>query len=130
MKKIILATSLILLLLSCSKDNTNIEPILNITKSTWFTKTSGNSGMVLLVISGSTNADKVTVETYGDGEIGVYNVVLDLKNNFSNDTIGISFTYFPSTPPSGQFQSSTKIRAVKGDVTFVETLTSGQLSFE
>ena len=50
--------------------------------------------MVSLVISGSINADKVTVETHGDGLIGFYDIVLDSKNNFSNDTIGISFTFF------------------------------------
>lgn len=100
------------------------------TKTTWFTTALNSFGTVKVVISGSTNADKLTVETYGDGIIGVKDVILDSKKNFANDTTEISFTHFASSGvPNGLFQSTTKIRAIKGTDTLVQTVKSGLLSY-
>jgi hypothetical protein len=127
---------------SCKKDdNTDSTKVYNdskgttisITNSQWFTTTKGNSsssiGYVNLLLSGSTNADKVTVRTFGDGIINDEDVVLDSKRTFNKDTIGISFMHYSSNPPSDEFESSTIIKAYKGTDTLVITLNSGKLKY-
>lgn len=89
----------------------------------------GGFWFLSLVLSGSTNADKVTVETYGDGVIGEQNISLDSQKYFSNDTIGISFSHYSTTPPSGEFSMSTTIKACKGLDTLKVTLNSGNLKY-
>ena len=91
--------------------------------------TDGLFGNIILSISGTTNADIVTIESYGDGDISEAPLLLDSNNNFI-DTIGISFTYFGSTIPTGEFESRTKIKAIKGNDTLVVTLNSGKLTFD
>ena len=119
---------------SCKKAEDNSPPNISVTSSNWFTTTSGNLtdglfGNVFLSISGTTNADILTIESYGDGDINETPLLLDSNNNF-NDTIGISFTFFGSTVPTGEFESSTKIKAIKGNDTLVVTLNSGKLKFD
>jgi len=101
--------------------------------SKWFTTKSGNSdngfGNVNLSILGNTNADKVTVETYGDGLIGDLDLVLDSKKNFKNDTIVVSFTHFSGTLPNEEFERITELKAIKGSDTLIVTLNSGKLKY-
>ena len=104
---------------------------LKITKSTWFTTTTNSNsfGQVNLAITGSTNADRVTVLTSGDGVIDEQNILLDTEKNFKQDTIGISFTHFTGTPPTTEFERSTVVKAYKGADTLTIKLNSGKLRY-
>ena len=104
---------------------------LKITKSTWFTTTTNSNsfGQVNLGITGSTNADRVTVLTSGDGLINEQNILLDTQKNYKQDTIGISFTHFTGTPPTTEFERSTVVKAYKGADTLTVTLNSGKLRY-
>jgi len=127
MKVKMLFIGLAVVLAACSKED---KAILDITGSKWFTTTSNGFGNIYLVISGSTNADKVLVEGYGDGIITQKSLVLDSKNNFSNDTCQISFCHFGSANiPTEVFTSTTKVRAIKGDDTSLVVLKSGDLKY-
>jgi len=109
---------------SCSKKD---DATLRITDSQWYlTRNILGGGEVNLKISGSTNGDKVTVRTYGDGVIFDENVELDSKKNFNKD-VGISFT--ATSVPSGEFEVSTKVMAYKGSDTLVVPLNSGKLKY-
>jgi hypothetical protein len=69
MKTIFLYVALIFAFASCKKDDTGI--VLNISSAQWHTSTNGGFWNLELILSGSTNADKVKVETHGDGLLGV-----------------------------------------------------------
>ena len=142
MKTTILFLSLAIVLSSCKKlDQVDIASNFNdskgtsisLTDSKWFTSKSGNStnglGKVNLLISGSTNADKVLVETYGDGVRADFDLALDQQKNIKKDTISISFMHFSGTPSSESFQCSTKLKAIRGSDTLVVTLNSGKLRY-
>jgi hypothetical protein len=127
MKIKMLFIGLVVVLVACSKED---KAIMDITSSKWFTTTGNGFGDVNLVISGSTNADKVLVECYGDGLITEKNVVLDSKNNFSNDTCQLSFFYFGiANIPTEVFTRSAKVRAIKGTDTLLVVLKSGDLKY-
>ena len=133
MKTVILFLSVVLTIASCEKAEDNSPPNLSVTSSDWFTTTTGNLtdgffGNVYLSISGATNADNVTIETYGDGEISEHSLLLDSNNNF-NDTICISFIHFSHTIPTGEMESNTKIKAIKSNDTLVVTLNSSKITF-
>jgi hypothetical protein len=126
MKKIIFLLSIIALA-SCSKKENNSPATLSITNSQWYlTRTNYGGGMVNLKIVGSTNGDKVTIRTYGDGVRSDENVELDSKKRF-NKNIVISFT--ATSVPSGEFEVSTKIMAYKGTDTLTVPLNSGILKY-
>ena len=126
MKKIIFLLSIIVLA-SCSKKEDNSPAILDITDSQWYlTRTNYGGGMVNLNIAGSTNGDKVTIRTYGDGVRSDENVELDSKKRFNKDIV-ISFT--ATSVPSGEFEVSTKIMAYKGTDTLAVPLNSGILKY-
>lgn len=104
------------------------KPILVITKSQWLATVKDNGmGEVSLLISGRTNADKITVENHGDGVIFEQDVKLRPNKTFVNEKMGISFTRF-ATP--GKFQKRTLVRAYKGLDTLTDTLTSGDLEYK
>jgi hypothetical protein len=114
----------IIAFVSCSKKD---DAALRITDSQWYlTRNILGGGEVNLKISGSTNGDKVTVRTYGDGVIFDENVELDSKRNFNKD-VGISFT--ATSVPSGEFEMSTKVMAYKGSDISVVYLKSGKLKY-
>jgi hypothetical protein len=131
MKKfsLIIKTSLCFILLivvfaSCSKET---DTILNLTNSQWYlTRTNNGGGLVNLKIEGSTNSDKVTIRTFGDGVVSDRTVGLDSKKNFKEDVV-ISFT--ATSVPSGEFEVSTKVMAYKGSDTLVVPLNSGKLKY-
>jgi hypothetical protein len=126
MKKIIFLLSIIALA-SCSKKEDNSPATLSITYSQWYlTRTNYGGGMVNLKIAGSTNSDKVTVRTYGDGLVSDENVELDSRKNFNKDVV-ISFT--ATSVPSGEFEVNTKVMAYKGIDTLVVPLNSGKLKY-
>jgi hypothetical protein len=126
MKKIIFLL-LIIGFSSCSRKDDNRDTTLDITNSQWYlTRTNYGGGLVNLKIAGSTNGDKVTVRTYGDGELSDENVELDSKGDF-NKNIVISFT--ATSVPSGEFEVSTKVMAYKGTDTLVVPLNSGRLKY-
>jgi len=105
---------------------------LNVTKSYWYTSSLQASkltfGHINLIVEGETNADKVTIQTKGDGLIGEY--PLKLRNGKFCDTIQISFTHDITLPHnSTPFYSTTKLKAyLKSDV-LETTLTSCPLTY-
>jgi hypothetical protein len=126
LKKIIFLL-VIIVFASCSKKEDNSDIILSITNSQWYlTRTNYSGGVVNLKIEGSTNSDKVTIRTYGDGVVSDENVELDSKKNFNKDIV-ISFT--ATSVPSGEFEVSTKVMAYKGTDTLVVPLNSGKLKY-
>lgn len=142
MRIIILFLSFTLVFTSCERDD-NADSIkvytdskgtsISLANSKWFTTKSGDSyngfGNVNLSISGITNADKVTIETYGDGLRGNLELVLDSKKNFNTDTIMVSFTHFSGTLPNDAFERSSILKAIKGKDTLIVTLNSGKLKY-
>jgi hypothetical protein len=126
MKKIILLL-IIIGLASCSKNTDNIDITLNITNSQWYlTRINNVGGMVNLKITGSTNADKVTIRTYGDGVVYDEKVELGSKKSFNED-ITISFTM--DSVPGGEFEVSTKVMASNSTDTLIVPLNSGKLQY-
>ena len=126
MKRIIILF-VIIAFASCSKKEDNIPATLNITNSQWYlTRTNYGGGMVNLKIEGSTNGDKVTIRTHGDGVNSDLNVELDSEKNFYKDVV-ISFT--ATSVPTTEFEVSTKVMAYKGTDTLVVTLNSGILKY-
>jgi hypothetical protein len=123
MKKIIFLL-VIIVFVSCSKRE---DATLRITNSQWYlTKNIYGGGEVNLKILGSTNGDKVTIRTYGDGVVSDENAELDSKKNFNSDIV-ISFT--ATSVPSGEFEVSTKVMAYKDTDTLVVPLNSGKLKY-
>ena len=126
MKKIIFLL-LIVLFASCSLIEDNSPATLSITDSQWYlTRTNYGGGIVHLKIAGSTNGDKVTIRTYGDGIVSDVNVELDSKKHFNKDVV-ISFT--ATSVPSGEFELSTKIIAYRGTDSITIPLSSGKLKY-
>ena len=112
---------------SCSKKEDDKDISLSMTTSQWYlTRTNYGGGMVNLKIAGSTNSDKVTVRTYGDGVESDENVELDSNKNLNKDVV-ISFT--ATSVPSGEFEVTTKVMAYKGTDTLVVPLNSGKLKY-
>ncbi|MFI5139672.1 MAG: hypothetical protein ACHQIM_17760 [Sphingobacteriales bacterium] len=122
---------------ACKKDNSNVNDkapakytdangTFVVLKTTdWFTTVQGSSGTVNLNISGNTNADKITITTYGDGLISDY-PINTTNESFNNANIGISFT---QSAGKTLFQQSTTLKAIKGTDTLKVTLASGNLQY-
>jgi hypothetical protein len=126
MKKIIFLL-VIIGFAACSKKVDISDITLNITNTQWYlTRINNVGGMVNLKVAGSTNGDKVTIRTYGDGVASDENVELDSKKNFNKD-ITISFSV--TAVPSGEFEVGTKVMAYKGVDTLVVHLKSGKLKY-
>jgi hypothetical protein len=126
MKKIVFLL-VIMAFASCSKKEDYNPATLNITDSQWYlTRNNYGGGMVNLKLEGSTNGDKVTVETHGDGVISDENVKLDSQKNFNIDIV-IAFTVH--SVPVGEFEVSTKVMAYKGMDTLSVPLNSGKLKY-
>ena len=143
MKKFILIISFISVFIACSKKATNPAPEyvytdskgtnLVINSSIWFTTLHENSEggfwNLHLLLSGYTNADRVSVTTYGDGLIDSEDLKLDSKKNFDQDTINIAFLHYTTTPPSGEFETGTTISIYKGSDTLVVYMKSGKMNY-
>ena len=126
MRKIIFLF-VIIMFASCPKKEDDSPATLSITNSQWYlTRTNYGGGMVNLKIAGSTNSDKVTIRTYGDGLVSDENVELDSRKNFNKDVV-ISFT--ATSVPSGEFEVNTKVMAYKGTDTLIVPLNSGKLKY-
>jgi len=102
---------------------------LRITNSVWFTTTTNSNsfGQVNLALTGTTNADKISIMTYGDGVSGERGIQLDTSKSFTNDTTVISFTHFSGNIPVTGFETSTILKAYKGLDTLKIKVNSGKL---
>lgn len=107
---------------------------LKIENCSWFTIVHHaprmDFGNVMLSIQGKTNAEKLTILTYGDGLRSDRPIVINPNGSFS-DTIQISFipiTYGSVLPKS--FNSQTILKAYLNSETFDTTFYSGNLHFE
>lgn len=138
-----LSMAAFLLLMSCEKEesvNSNQEYrdssgiSLDLSNCKWFvTKTvisSNNSfANVNLSIAGTTNADKVSIETFGDGLTSEQVLTMDKQKNFKTDSIVISFRHFTGAFPTEEFESHTRIFVYKGLDTMVVDLKSHKLKY-
>ena len=127
MKKIFISiiAMFFLLLSGCSCN----PPELTLTKADWHTTTEIRDGLtfgfVHLSVSGTTNGDRVTVITYGDGIISEEELSLDQENSFDQDII-IKFTHMADN----EFQVySTVITAYRGHRTTKINLESKALAY-
>jgi len=119
MKASMACLGFIIVLMSCAKKSETTKVFLNLTKENWITSKNGEFRNTKVILSGTTNADKLTVETYGDGVLDQHPIVLDSKKSFSNDTVAISFQYLGTNPYDSTITVSTKVRAYKGSDTLV-----------
>ena len=147
MRACILFVGFIIAFASCNKDDNNDSTkvyndskgtSLSISFSKWFISTYNDSAggffALNLIVSGSTNADRITMETYNGLTqwkelIGEHDVLLDSNKSFKKDTIGIAFVYYSGTQPTGAFATNTVITAYKGLDTLAVTLNSGTLNY-
>ncbi|TSD63409.1 hypothetical protein FFF34_017615 [Inquilinus sp. KBS0705] len=131
----LLIFSILVLFTACKKDSvdhagtkyTNNKGIeVYITKNEWYlTRNSMGGGFVNLRFAGSTNADKISIRTVGDGLLMDNNLPLT-NAKFSGDG-PISFT--ATSVPSGTFKAQTILTAQKGDQVFEVTLVSEDLKY-
>ena len=127
MKKIALILSAIIVFISCSKNTDKKVTALKITNSQWYlTRTNYGVGLVNLEIEGSTDGDKVTIRTFGDGAVSDENVELDSRKGFSKDVV---IAFFESGAPLEEFEITTQVMAYQGADTIEVTLNSGKLKF-
>jgi hypothetical protein len=104
----------------------------HVTKTDWYTKTFPANeltfGYVYFVVQGTTNAERITVQTYGDGLIGDYPI--KIVNGIFNDTVQISFTHaVNSISSSFTFYSSTILKACLGSEILEMNFNSGVLQY-
>jgi hypothetical protein len=138
MRAIIFFTSLLLVVIACSK-STDTPKVYTNAKGTSITfttdawsaaKTSAGIGTVNLKIAGSTNGERVTITTYGDLSSGLISddiVKLDSKSNFDESVLISSKSTDVSTTIA--FKASTDIKVYRGSDVFIVTLSSGNLTY-
>ncbi len=143
--------------LSCTKDDEFIDPnerrrivddsvrtysssegtLLTITRSEWLavyeeidddTSRYWAVSRVFLIISGSTNADRVTVRNIGTGLFHEEDVLLDDQKHFDYDTTSIVRGHH-GTPPIYPFTVETCIKAYRPTDTLVIWFESGEMRF-
>ncbi|MBA7544761.1 hypothetical protein ES705_37122 [subsurface metagenome] len=131
MKKLLILTLVvgmsIFLFVGCL--SLNNQPILSLSYVKWYTTTEVigelTFGYVHLDLSGSTNGDRVTVITYGDGVIDELELDLDQDKKFSQDIV-IRFTHAADNVPR---RYSTVLTAYKGSSTTSISLESEELTY-
>jgi hypothetical protein len=138
MKASILCLNLIFILISCSKSSSTPTVYtdakgtsISFSADSWTTSKSATTskGSVDLKIAGSTNAERLTIRTYGATEDGLVNdilVKLDSKKNFNES---VQITYTNGAAPTTQFELTTEAKAFSADDTLVVTLKSGKLKY-
>lgn len=114
-------------------EKNNDRIVLDIAECTWVTQLTQSPramvGYVNLVVHGKTNAERLTVRTYGDGLWGDQEVKIKPDGMFT-DTIGISFTYFSSPPDfTVPITSRTVIKTYMESTAMDTTVTSGPLYY-
>lgn len=106
---------------------------LKIINASWFTKTEklGHAmlGHVNLAVTGVTNANRIIVRAYGDGEISDRELKLSATGLFA-DSIEISFSYISTIPdhPIAK-DSKTVIKLYSGSEVMDTTIYSGPLQY-
>ena len=131
----------VIAIVSACGDNSSNNPIVyqdnivnvKLTNITWFTATNKYSdnlyfGNINLKMDGTTNADKILIKTFGDGEIGWYDVNFSSKTDFK-DTIQISFIPFEKSPTGTEMNSTTILIAIKDNDSLFVNLNSGKLNY-
>lgn len=109
---------------SCTKYD---EPSVRFTREDWYTVKTDNGGSIHLIIEGTTNADKLTITSYGDGLIGDDEIDIKWNNHFKAD-VCISFM-ITSRPLSGKVVSSTELKAYKKENMITLKLKSDTLTY-
>ena len=143
MRTAIFLMSMLFVITGCSKDEDSQDPTIDYPNSKvytstngtmlvlhsaeWFvTKASNGGGDVHLKISGLTNGDRLTIQTHGDGLISDDNLEMDTNKNFNKDII---ISFFATSLPTGEFETSTTIKVYRGSDVLTVDLKSGKLKF-
>ena len=118
---------------STSKNPNSKKIEIKIYQAFWFTKTEKLThaivGHVNLAIKGKTNAERITIRTFGDGVISDQNLNIN-PNGLFNDTIEICFNYISPIPDHTITKDSkTILKAYLGTETIDTTFTSGSLQY-
>lgn len=131
----LLLVGLTLLVFSCKKDSVPDVPgqkfedsgtYLILSNSNWYTaKDNFGFGTVSVKFSGVTNADKLTIATFGDGVSAEQPVTLSGKK-FDQDDV-ILFTHAAAS--AGQFDTATKLKAYRGKNVLEIPISSGTLQY-
>ena len=124
MKPYIYLILLIVAITSCTK---NDDPTIKLTREDWYTVKLNKGGSVRLNLEGTTNADKITVTTFGDGLISDQELDINMFNHFKAD-VGISFIV-TSKPLTGKFVSHTELKIYKNTNMTTLALTSDSLTY-
>jgi hypothetical protein len=142
MKNVVVISIVLMILSVCCAEvnnsqvsNGNVKRIsLEISSCNWFTKLNHapkmDFGHVMLFIKGKTNAERVTVLTYGDGLRADIPLIIHPNGTFA-DTINISFAPLQyGTDLTRTIYSVTILKAYLESEKFDTTLHSGKLHYE
>ena len=129
MKKHILFLILLLpFILNCKK-NEQERIMLNITSSDWYTTTSNFNNNtfceVHLKVSGTTNGELLSIETYGDGLMGCGEIKCDKESNFSTDVLICFFPLREITQRKFSTTLTTYKSRIKPNISFCDAVGSG-----
>jgi hypothetical protein len=134
---IVSAVVIALFFTSCKKSNEGVSPGsqkysdakgTDITTDAvkWYLTTEGNGGTVHIKFSGTTNADKITITTNGDGLSSDIPITITSSGQFTED-IPVSFS--AAARATAPFQESTVLKAYKERDILSVTLNSGNLQY-
>jgi len=136
MKNYLVFSCLVLLLTACSKNNNNNPGVanyndasgtfINFTSIQWYFGNDNNFMTLHVKMAGSTNSDRMTITTIGDGLQTDVNIELQPDHIFSMD-VPVVFTANGATP--GSFDISTGVTAYKGNDKLIATLKSGKVNY-
>ncbi|MFB9844603.1 hypothetical protein [Mucilaginibacter ginsenosidivorans] len=134
MKNLFLIACSLILLSACSKKE-DVPPgqtfrnknglYVNFSNEKWYVTKDGTFATVNLKLAGTTNGDRITMRTSGDGLLLDNNLALK-SGKFTTDG-GIWFTH--AAPDTGTLHGSTEITVYRGSDTLVVHLVSDDLSY-
>jgi len=131
------AVIIVLFISSCKKGSEGVAPgsqkysdakgtYVTTNSLSWYLTKEGNGGTVHVKFTGVTNADRITITTYGDGLDSEIPITL-IGNSQFNEDIPVSFS--AASRSTSAFQESTVLKAYKGSDVLSVTLNSGNLQY-
>jgi len=122
---------------SCKKSGESVAPgsqkysdakgtYLTTNSVSWYLTKEGSGGTVHVKFAGITNADRITITTYGDGLDSEIPVTLTGSGQFTED-LPVSFS--ATSRATSAFQESVVLKVYKGSDILSVTLNSGNLQY-
>ena len=129
MKRHILAFTFLLPLFLCFQKDEKEKINLKINSSEWYTnlQTFNNNNFceVHLKIGGTTNAELISIETYGDGLVGCREIKCNSENYFNEDVTICFFPIRDSTKRKFGTILTAYTSKIKPKISFCEAVGSG-----